>query len=112
MNLKFNAIKVDEIEQAKKQPIENCVADTSISSLLLFIQKGMIDENEHWGVSKAVATDALDKYLEEKDKDDLVIEIMEALMKGGFLSRGLDLEKVKKAKSERMALANQQLEEM
>lgn len=111
MNLKYNAIKVDEIEQAKKQPIENCIADTSISSLLLFIQKGLIDENEQWGVSKAVATNVLDEYLVEHDKDDLVIEIMEALMKGGFLSRGLDLEKVKKLKSERMALANKKLEE-
>lgn len=111
MRLKYNAIKVDEIEQVKKQPIENCVADTSISSLLLFIQKGYIDENEQWGVSKTVATDVLDKYLVENDKDDLVIEIMEALMKGGFLSRGLDLEKVKKLKNERMALANKKLEE-
>jgi len=112
MILKYNALKVDEIEQVKKQPIENCIADTSISSLLLFIQKGLVDENEHWGVSKNVAMDVLDKYLEGNDKDDLVIEIMEALMKGGFLSRGLDLAKVKKAKQEKMALANQQLEEM
>ncbi len=112
MILKYNALKVDEIEQVKKQPIENCVADTSISSLLLFIQKGLVDENEHWGVSKNVAMDVLDKYLEENDKDDLVIEIMEALMKGGFLSRGLDLEKVKKAKKEKMDLANQKLDEI
>ena len=112
MNLKYNALKVDEIEREKKQPIENCISDTSISSLLLFIRKGLIDDNEQWGVSNAVAMDVLDKYLETNDKDDLVIEIMEALMKGGFLSRGLDLEKVKKAKKEKMDLANQRLEEM
>ena len=27
LNLKFNATKVDEIEQNKKLPIENCIAD-------------------------------------------------------------------------------------
>ena len=110
LNFRFNAQKVDEIEQTKKQPIENCVADTSINSLVLFIQKGLIDENDQWGVSKNVAMSTLDKYLEENEKDDLVLDIMEALMKGGFLSRGLDLEKVRKAKAEKMALANQQLD--
>lgn len=39
LNLKYNATKVDEIEQSKKLPIENCIADTTIGNLALFIQK-------------------------------------------------------------------------
>ena len=33
LNLKYNATKVDEIEQARKLPIENCITDTSIGML-------------------------------------------------------------------------------
>lgn len=111
LNLKYNALKVDEIEQIKKLPIENCVADTSISSLLLFIQKGLIDDNEQWGVSKTVAMDVLDKYLVEHDKDELLFDIMEALINGGFLSRELNIEELKNLKEKRLAQAKTQLAE-
>ena len=37
LNLKYNASNVDEIEQAKKLPIENCIADTTVTNLALFI---------------------------------------------------------------------------
>ena len=33
LNFKFNATKVDEIEQARKLPIENCVGDSSTKRL-------------------------------------------------------------------------------
>ena len=95
LNLKYNATRVDEIEQAKKLPLENCISDTSISSLALFIQKGLIDDNGNHGVSKAVAISTIDSYLEEYDKDELVMDIMEALIKGGFLSRDLDIATVR-----------------
>lgn len=110
LNLKYNASRVDEIEQARKLPIENCIGDTSIGMLLLFIQKGMIDDNGVHGVSKNVAMDVIDKYLEEKDKNDLVLEIMGALVNGGFLSRELDVETMKKAKTSKIAQAKKQLE--
>lgn len=99
INLKYNATKVDEIEQTRKLPIENCIADTSVSSLVLFIQKGLIDENGGHGVTKATAIETLDKYLEEKDKDDLVMDIMEALVKAGFLSREVNIDQLRKTKS-------------
>ena len=112
LNLKYNATKVDEIEQTRKLPIENCITDTSISMLCLFIQKGLIDENGHHGVSKAVAMDVIDKYLEEKDKDEMVLDIMEALVKGGFLSRQVDVAKLREATSKRTAQAKQLIEEL
>lgn len=110
LNLKYNATKVDEIEQARKLPIENCIADTSIGMLCLFIQKGLIDDNGTHGVSKAVAMSTIDSYLEENDKDDLVMDIVEALVNGGFLSRELDVETMRKAKASQMAQAQTKLE--
>ena len=101
LNLKYNASRVDEIEQAKKLPIENCIADTTIGNLTLLIQKGLVDDNGVHGVSKAVAMTTIDAYLEENDKDELVMDIMEALINGGFLSRDLDLAKVRELKVKR-----------
>ena len=109
LNLKYNATRVDEIEQTKKLPIENCIADTTIRNLTLFIQKGLIDDNGNHGVSKAVAMSTIDKYLEEKDKDELVMDIMEALMVGGFLSRDLDLTKVRELKVKRQEQINKEI---
>ena len=112
LNLKYNASRVDEIEQSKKLPIENCVADTTIGNLTLFIQKGLVDENGNHGVSKTVAMNAIDAYLEENDKDELVMDIMEALINGGFLSRDVDLSKVRELKAKRQAQAIEELEKI
>ena len=109
LNLKYNASNVDEIEQAKKLPIENCIADTTVTNLALFIQKGLVNDNGVHGVSKAVALDTIDNYLVENDKDELVMDIMEALIKGGFLSRDLDLAKVRELKSKRASQVNEEL---
>ena len=110
LNLKYNATKVDEIEQAKKLPIENCISDSSISMLTLFIQKGLVDDNGVHGVSKAVAMSTIDEYLKEKDKQDLLIDIMEALVDGGFLSRELDVNSIRRLKESKIAQAKLQLE--
>lgn len=109
LTLKYNAIKVDEIEQSKKLPIENCIADTTIGNLALFIQKGLIDDNGMHGVSKNVAIDVIDKYLAEHDKDELVMDIMEALINGGFLSRDLDLASVRELKKQRASQVNEEI---
>ena len=112
LNLKYNATRVDEIEQTKKLPIENCIADTTIGNLTLFIQKGLVDDNGNHGVSKNVAISTIDAYLEEKDKDELVMDIMEALINGGFLSRELDLGKVRDLKTKRQAQLNEELDKL
>lgn len=112
LNLKYNATRVDEIEQAKKLPIDNCIADSTISNLVLFIQKGLIDDNGVHGVSRSVAMTTIDAYLEENDKDELVMDIMEALINGGFLSRELDLSKVRKIKSKRQEQLNEELDKL
>ena len=109
LNLKYNASSVDEIEQTKKLPIENCVADTTIGNLTLFIQKGLVNNSGSVGVSKAQALSVIDEYLAENDKDELVMDIMEALINGGFLSRDLDVAKVRELKAKRQVKLNEEL---
>lgn len=109
LNLRYNATRVDEIEQTKKLPIENCISDTTIGNLTLFLQKGLIDDNGTHGVSKAVAISTIDAYLEEHDKDELVMDIMEALICGGFLSRDLDVAKVRALKAKRQEKMNEEI---
>lgn len=110
LNLKYTAITVDEIEQIKKLPIENCIADGTIGNLALFIQKGLVNDNGVHGVSKGVALSTIDEYLQEKDKDELVMDIMEALIDGGFLSRAVDIEKVRELKTKRQAQVSEEIE--
>lgn len=112
LNLKYNAVRIDEIEQAKKLPIENCIADTTIGNLVLFIQKGLVDDNGTHGVSKAVALSTIDEYLAENDKDELVMDIMEALIGAGFLSRDVDLTKVRELKMKRQAQLTAELDNL
>ena len=109
LNLKYTASKVDEIEQAKQLPIENCIADTTIGNLTLFIQKGLVNDSDGVGVGKQKALSIIDEYLAENDKDELVMDIMEALINGGFLSRDVDLAKVRELKAKRQAQVNEEI---
>ena len=109
LNLKYTALKVDEIEQSKQLPIENCIADTTVKNLALFIQKGYVNDSGSVGVSNAQALSIIDGYLAENDKDELVMDIMEALINGGFLSRELDLAKVRELKAKRQEQLNEEL---
>ena len=109
LNLKYTASKIDEIEQANKQPIENCISNTSIASLTLFIQKGLVNDSGNIGVSKAQALSVIDEYLAENDKDELVMDIMEALIDNGFLSRDLDIEKLREYKAKRQAQVTEEI---
>ena len=107
LQLKFTASKVDEIEKAKGLPIQNCIADTSIKMLSTFIEKGVVNENGTIGCTKNTAMSLLEEYLEdpEHDTDCLVLDVMEALVNGGFLSRQLNMEQVRS--SAKMEMDNQ-----
>lgn len=112
LNFKFTAQGVDEIEKARQLPIQNCISDSSINMLALFLQKGLIDDNGRNGVSRAVALDTIDKYLEESDIDNLIFDITEALVNAGFLSRELDIAKMREKKNSVIAQAMETLNEM
>ena len=111
LNLKFSALSIEEIEKTKGLPIENCVADTTVSTLALFLQKGLLDNNNRIGVSKTVALGTIDEYVKDKDKDELLFDIVDALVDQGFLSRGLDVAQLRTMKAERLKSANETLRE-
>ena len=102
MNLKYTASKVDEIEKAKGLPIQNCIADTSVNMFLIFIEKGLVNDDGSIGCTKNTAYRALDEYLDdpEHDTDGFVLDVMEALVKGGFLSRQLNMEEIRNSAKE------------
>lgn len=110
MNLqfRFTATKVDEIEKAKGMPIQRCIADQSISGLALFIEKGCVN-GERLGCTKNEAMTKIDEYLAEPehDTDELTMDIMEALVEGGFLSRQLDMKEIRASAQEAVKNAPQ-----
>lgn len=112
LNLKFTATIVDEIEKTKGLPIENCVADNTINNLALIISKALVNENGTVGVSRAVALSKIDEYLVENDKDNLLIDIMEALVEAGFLSRTLDVQNMRTVVTKKATQMNEQLSNM
>lgn len=108
--LKYNASRVDEIEKAKGLPIENCIADNTINNLALMIMKGLVNEDGTVGVQRPKAIEIIDEYLVEKDKDELLFDITEALVDGGFLSRELDIAKLREKKAKYLTQANEQID--
>ena len=111
LNLKYTALKVDEIEKARSMAIENCINNTTIDNLCLLVQKGLIDDNGIHGVSRNVALAKIDEYLQEYDKQELLLDIIGALVDGGFLPKSLDVKKLKKAVKTQTGKINQAVEE-
>lgn len=110
--LKFTASIVDEIEKAKGLSIENCIGDTTVNNLALLISKSLVNENGSIGVSRNVALSTIDEYLKENDKDNLLLDITEALVNDGFLSRSLDVSKMREALAKKGTQVNEQLSNM
>ena len=112
MNLqfRFTATKIDEIEKAKGMPIQRCIGDTSVSSLALFIEKGLVN-GDRLGCTKNEAMTKIDEYLadQEHDTDELVFDIMEALVDGGFLSRQLDMKEIRASATEVIEKAKEKM---
>ena len=112
LNLKFTAQSVDEIEQARQLPIQNCMSDNSVKMLALFIQKGLVNEDGRVGVSRAVALDTINNYLEDSDTDNLLLDITEALVNAGFLSRELDVAKLRERRDKALSQTMTALDEI
>lgn len=107
MEFKFNATIVDSIEQQVKTSIGNAVSDNTVQNITRFIEKAGVNDDGRTGMSRSVALKKIDDYLEdgEKDTDDLVLEITESLVRDGFLSRQLQVEKMKELKKTRIEMA-------
>lgn len=90
MNLKFNAMKVAELEKTFNQPIENIISDMRLETLANIVSKGYYDEeSEKIGCSLNVAYDKISDYLKESEngKQDLVLDIIDELIDEGFYQR-------------------------
>ena len=85
--------------------------NTTIDNLCLLVQKGLIDDNGIHGVSRNVALAKIDEYLQEYDKQELLLDIIGALVDGGFLPKSLDVKKLKKAVKMQTGKINQAVEE-
>ena len=109
---KFTATIVDEIEKTKGLAIENCIGDNTINNLALIISKALVNENGNTGISRAVALSKIDEYLQENDKDNLLLDIVEALVEAGFLSRTLEVDKMRGIKEKKATQMNEQLSNM
>ena len=90
MKLKFNALKIAELEKTFNQPIENIIGDLRLEVLATIVSKGYVDEeNDKVGCSINVAYDKITDYFKESEngKQDLVLDIIDELCDEGFFSK-------------------------
>lgn len=101
--LKFTARVVDKIERQYAVSIEQLLGNTSVRNLAFFIEKAFYNEDtETTGVNNEESYRILESYLETKEKEDLIMDIMEALQNTGFLSRKIKIEEMRKSMNEQM----------
>ncbi len=102
ITFKFTAKSVDNLEKKYKTGIENLLSSLEMSNLAQFIERASVDEEtQKVGVTNDRSFELLDEYLADGDKEDLLIDIMEGLQNGGFLSRKLDLQKIRDSLNEK-----------
>lgn len=89
MNLKFTAMKVAEIEDAKDLPLAHIIQDFKLSTLSLFIEKG-------GNMSREEAYKKIDEcFASGKSLEDLFIDIFEAVQRDGFLPKEINFKKLR-----------------
>ena len=96
LNFEFNARNVDEIEKIKGMPIANCIGDITVGNLVMFVEKGLNEKDMN--IDKAF--DKIDEYLKENDLNELMFDVMEALIEAGFLSRRVNVKEMRKQQDE------------
>lgn len=96
--LKFTARVVDKIERQYGVSIEELLGNTSVRNLAFFIEKAYYNEDEDKiGVNNEESYRLLESYLENHDKEDLLMDIMEALQTSGFLSRKIKVDEMRES---------------
>lgn len=107
ITLKFKARNVDTIEQAKKMSIENVLGDTTMNNLTFIVSKAFVNDEGKIGCSKDEAMNQIDTYLDNYDKEELVLDITEALVNGGFLPKELNVQAMREQKKENAKKINE-----
>lgn len=90
MELSYTPRDIKEIEDITKKPITEVIADYSMTSLLLFVRKGL-------HISEEEAGKEIEEYFGEGENDmtALYILILEKLQARGFLPRALKIDQLK-----------------
>jgi parvulin-like peptidyl-prolyl isomerase len=104
MQLKFTPRSIREIEQEKKVAFHSLLADYSITTLQLFVKKGM-----GIGITDQQADDAIEEYLKDKGLEELYLDIMEQLQVDGFLPKALKVEQMRKEMAKTIGAAGEQI---
>jgi len=94
INLKFNAMKIAEIEDEKNDSVIVLLQSFKLSILALFIEKGA-------NISRDESYKKIDEYLASgKSTEELYIDVLEAVQKNGFLPKMMDCDQMRKSLSE------------
>jgi hypothetical protein len=89
MNLKFNAMKIAEIEDEKNSPLATMIDDFKMSTLALFIEKG-------GEISREEAYRKIDEELATgKETQEVLLDILEMVQRDGFLPKIMDIQTIR-----------------
>lgn len=111
LDLRFSAKIVDQIERKYNVSIEQLLGNTSVQNLAYFIEKAQYDdERDRVGVHNEKSYDILDEFLKDNDKEEALFQIMESLQTAGFLSRKLDVPKMRQAVTDKTSDIQSQLD--
>lgn len=89
INLKFNAMKIAEIEDEKNSPLTAMIDDLKLSTLALFIEKG-------GDLSREEAYRKIDEELSAgKETQEILLDILEMVQRDGFLPKIIDIQTIR-----------------
>lgn len=100
-NLRFTPRSVHETEQREKRSILEIVGDVSTNTVLVLLRAAGYQSDEE-------AYAAIDKYLEETNKDvmTLQVDLMTRMEEQGFLPKGLGIGKKIRKELNKMTVAD------
>lgn len=113
IQLKFDAIKVMEIEKIYKRPLLTILGeDATIETITQFLMKGFVNEDGRVGCSQSVALDVLTNNLPECENGllDVQMLIVDTLCDAGFLPKMM--KKTKQLLNDKISEAETMMEQM
>lgn len=96
LNLKYNAKKIAELEDAANKSLEQIISDFRISTLINFLRLGLDLDND----------DKIDEFIKTYGKIELQIQVIEALIDAGFLPKAIDTNSIRESLSEGLSGAS------
>ena len=102
INLKFNAMKIAEIEDEKNSPLTSLIDDFKMSTLALLIEKGgnLSNEESYKKIDEELASG--------KETQEILLDILEMVQRDGFLPKIMDFQTIR----EQMAIKKKELKKI